>query len=273
MSPPTTLDPAPPRQLGLVFVHPRADNRIDHRFRRHILSRAHRRHPQSVFSRHFLGSIRRQHIYARRPLGGIHHPRADHRRSGRDRAGDEFRAGSARPRRARSHGRHLLQRRHHPADRRRCEIAGLGVFDRQRRCGRPGRADHPDRRIAGLQHRPDYRDGALAAHHAGRGRRGRRHRGDLQHTDRRRHVRDRTDDAGSQRPHVSSRGARYRHGNLRWQLVFRTTAGFCGSDPAGARPPSYVDDRARALCRARRCHGRSRGGFRARAFGRGKRSS
>ena len=49
---------------------------------------------------------------------------------------------------------------------------------------------------------------AGAAHHPGRRRRRRRHRRDLQHADRRRHVRHRADDARGQRPHLPAGGAR-----------------------------------------------------------------
>ena len=103
---------------------------------------------------------------------------------------------------------------------------------------------------------------------------GRRHCGDLQHADRRRHVRDRADDAGSERAHLSPRGARHRHRHLCRQLVPRSAAGLCRSDLAGARPCAVVDDRARPLCAPGRGHGRRRGGLRARPLGcRGRCSS
>ena len=65
--------------------------------------------------------------------------------------------------------------------------------------GGPRRADHPDRRVARLDASASRPDGSLAAHHAGRGGRGRGHRRHVQHADRRRDVRHRADDAGSQR--------------------------------------------------------------------------
>ena len=85
------------------------------------------------------------------------------------------------------------------------QVAGLGVSIGTRRRGRPRGSDHPDRRLARLDPRPDHPHGAVAAHHAGRGRRRRRHRRDLQHADRRRHVRHRADDAGGERRAPSCR--------------------------------------------------------------------
>ena len=107
----------------------------------------------------------------------------------------------------------------------------------------------------------------LAAHHAGGRRRRRGHRGNLQHPDRRRHVRDRIDDAGSERAHLSSGSARHRHRHFRRQLVPRPAAGLCRSDLAGARPRAVLDDRARALCASGRGHGRGRSSLRARPLG------
>ena len=66
---------------------------------------------------------------------------------------------------------------------------------------------------------------ARPAHHAGRGRRRRRHRRDLQYADRRRAVRHRTDDAGNQRQHLPAGGDRDRHGDLHRPAVLRRPAG------------------------------------------------
>ena len=46
------------------------------------------------------------------------------------------------------------------------EVIGLGALHRQRRRGRPRRADHPDRRLARFDLRPDHQHGCLAANHA-----------------------------------------------------------------------------------------------------------
>src|SRR6202167_1777304 len=88
----------------------------------------------------------------------------------------------------------------------------FGALHRHRRRSRTRGTDHPDWFGNRLDARSNYTHGALAADHAGRGRR--RHRRHLQHADRRRHVRDRTDDAGIKRADLSTSRARDRCGDI-----------------------------------------------------------
>ena len=92
---------------------------------------------------------------AAQPVGSADHPGAGDRRRGASPSWSTIsRPKRKRPRRARGHGRDLLQGGVDPAARRRYEIAGLGLVDRHRRLGRPRGADHPDRRVARLDPGP-----------------------------------------------------------------------------------------------------------------------
>ena len=84
---------------------------------------------------------------------------------------------------------------------------------------------------------PDRAHAAGRADHPGGGRRRRGHRRHLQHADRRRHVRDRADDARGQRPHLPAGRARHRHRDLHRPLVLRPAAGVrrAASRPAERR--------------------------------------
>ena len=178
-------------------------------------------------------------------MGRVRHPGAGHRRRHRHLPGQQLRARGQGPRRARGDGRHLLQGRHDPADRRAREIARLGGRDRQRLVGRTRRPDHPDRLGDRLDAGPDHPDAGGPAHHPGRRRRRRGHRRDLQHADRRRDVRHRTDAAGGERRHLPAGRDRDRRGDVRRALVLRRSARLPGAADRG-------DDAARQH-RARCC--------------------
>ena len=139
------------------------------------------------------------------------------------------------------------------------------LVDRHGCGGRPRRPHHPDRRVARLDHRPDHPHGGLAAHHAGGGGRGRRHRRDLQHAHRRGDVRHRTDDARSQRAHISAGGAGDRHGDLHRALVSGLAPRLRCAAAIVFVEPSFVAHLASALCAARRACRRGGDGLHPRA--------
>ena len=154
----------------------------------------------------FLGqlsfALRFQRVHAASAVGRVRHSGSGTRRHRRDLHRLQLRARGEGPWRSGSDGRDLLQPRRDPTDRRGGEVARVGGGDRHRRGGRTRRTDHPDRLRARLDLRPAHPHVDGTAHHPGRGRRRRRHRRDIQHADRRRAVRHRTDDAGDQRQHA-----------------------------------------------------------------------
>ena len=84
----------------------------------------------------------------------------------------KFAAGGERARRAGSHGRHLLQQRHHPARRGADQVAGLRTFHRQRGVDRARGADHSNRFVLRIDDGAGHPHASLAADHVDRGRRG-----------------------------------------------------------------------------------------------------
>ena len=189
------------------------------------------------------GALRRQPVHAAEPLGRVRHPGAGDRRARRS-------PSSSRPSRPRPSGHgvpEVMDAIYYKGGvirpgRRGREVARLGDRDRQRRArsGARGRSSRSARRSA----RRWARSCACrrAAHHPGRGRRRRRHRRDLQHADRRRHVRDRADDARGQRAHLPAGGAGDRHRDLHRPVLLRAAAGLRRAAPG-------TDQRR---CRARR---------------------
>src|SRR3984885_14098258 len=123
--------------------------------------------------------------------------------------------------------------------------------------GREG-AHHPDRFSDRLDARPNRTHGALAADHVGRGRRRRRHRRDLQHADRRRHVRDRNDDGGTKRAHVSAGRARDRDRDVHRAHLFRHLSGVRHPQGTTRLTSTRFPAVAASLCITRRPH-RTRG--------------
>ena len=176
----------------------------------------------------------------------------------------ELRAGSARPRRSRSHGRDLLRQRHHPSRRCRREVARLRRRHRHRRGRGPRGAHHPDRLGARLDPWPDRAHAARPAHHPGRRRGGSRHRRNLQHAHRRGAVHDRADDARGERVELPARGPLDRRRDLRRPLFLRRGAGLRRAAPHAPVDRHELRPDPRLLCPAGRRRGP--GGHRLRAL-------
>ena len=135
-------------------------------------------------------------------MGKLGHPFADPRRPSRRLSGRALRAGGQGSRCPGGYGRHFLQTRQHSRHRRCHQIAGLGAVDRLGRLGRSRGADHPDRSGAGIVvFTGDWALGRTKDHPP-LGRRGRGHRGHLQHAAWRRPVCDRNPPARSLEPHL-----------------------------------------------------------------------
>ena len=98
------------------------------------------------------------------------------------------------------------------------------LCDRQRFVGRAGRTDHPDRLGTWLHTGSDHPHARWTADRARRCGRRRGHRIDFQYSDRRRHVRHRTDDARGKRRDVSSSRDCDGDSYLRGPLVLRRCA-------------------------------------------------
>ena len=166
-------------------------------------------------------------------MGPVGHSGAGGRRPWRHLSGQQFRAGGEGPWCAGGHGRHLLQEGCHPAGGGPGEIARIRPCDRQRLVGGPRGTDHPDRFRPGFDSWADREDAGWTADRPGGGRRWRRHSRYVQHSDRRRHVRRRTDAAGGQRRDLSPGRHRDRYSDVRGSLVPRRCAGFPRSADGG----------------------------------------
>ena len=229
--------------------------------RRRGVPRPDRARPQPAVPRQVLVRLRRQPVHPAAPWGVAGDPGAGGRRARRDLPRHQLRARGEGPRRARGDGRDLLQARRDPPDRRgrRSRWPRRWRSAAARRSAAKGRSSRSARRSARRSGR-SIRMPTGAAHHPGRGGRRRRHRRHLQHADRRRDVRHRTDDAGNQRHHLPAGGTRDRQRDLHRPAVLRRR-----SRPSPCRRPRRIARRSRqrahagALCGARRVD-RRRGG-------------
>ena len=180
-------------------------------------------------------------------MGRRRHSRSGRRSGRRHLSCREFRARGQRSRRSGSHGRDLLRRGQDPPGRGVGQIAGLCFRHRQRRFGRARGPDRPDRLLLRLDPGSADPDEFGAADRSDRCRCRRRDRGDIQHANRRRPVRNRTDAPRGQRQHVSPRRSRDRDRDLYRADFFRDPpilSGAANRGPAVGAGVGGADHRA-----------------------------
>ena len=170
--------------------------------------------------------LRRQHSHTSLPVGRLDHPRARDWRHRRRLPGQDLRSRGQGARRSGGDGRDLLSGGQDPCDRGRGQVGRLGTVDRQRRVGRSGGADHPDRRRIRLDRRRDHRHAGSATSHPHRCRSRRRHCSHVQHADRRHRVRHRADAAVREPHELAVRRCVLRDGDLHRPTFFGVLPSF-----------------------------------------------
>ena len=186
--------------------------------------------------------LRQQHLHPVQPVGAVGHPGAGRRGDRCHLHHRQFRARGERPRRPRGDGRDLLQcGRIRPIVAVAKSLASALAIGSGAAVGREGPIIQIGSALGSTLRAADPHAGR-AAHHPGR-RRGRgRDRGDLQHADRRRHVRHRADAARGQRQHLPARRGGDRHRDVYRPAGLRAAAGIqrAGDRRAAACPPALA---------------------------------